>query len=74
MGCGCKKTKPDLPTKPGLVYGEKGLDLVECSANEPYPVVGDFTGYIYPFNVRQKMYVDTRDTIYILNDDFSLVR
>jgi hypothetical protein len=71
--CRCRRSVPDLPAKPKIVFGEEGLDLMACVAEDPYPVVGDFTGYRYPFNVRPKMYIDRRDTVYLLNNDFSLV-
>ncbi len=70
--CGCTQHKPDLGTKPGINYGEKGLDLVECTAANPYPRLGDYTGYQYPFNIRRTMYVDRRDTVYIIGQDFRL--
>lgn len=72
MPCGCKQSKPDLGIKPGIVYGEKGLDLVVCQAEKPYPRIGDFTGYRYPFDIRRTMYVDHRDTVYIIGQDFRL--
>jgi hypothetical protein len=72
MPCGCKQTKPDLGTKPGVVYGANGLDLITCTAAEPYKRIGDYTGYVYPFQVRRSMYVDRRDTVYIIGQDFTL--
>jgi hypothetical protein len=59
-------------TSNGMAYGEKGLDLVSCVAPEPYSRIGDTTGYLYPFQVRREMYVDRRDTLFILSDDFRL--
>lgn len=73
MPCGCKQSKPDLGAKPGIIYGQTGLDLVSCMAEQPYPRIGDYTGYRYPFDIRKTIYVDHRDTPYILGDDFRLV-
>jgi hypothetical protein len=72
MACGCRQLKPDLEVNPRIVYGEKGLDLIMCVANIPYSRIGDFTGYTYPFNMQKSMYIDTRDTVYIIGSDFRL--
>lgn len=72
MACGCNQRTPDLGTKAGIVYGEKGLELVRCVCSKPYRRIGDYTGYVYPFDIRLSMYVDKRDTVYIIGDDFKL--
>jgi len=72
MACGCNQTKPDLSVRSGVIYGEKGLDLIICIAEEPYKRIGDFTGYLYPFDIRRSMYIDARDTVYVIGSDFKL--
>ena len=72
MACRCRKTVQDLQIRDGLLYGEDGLDLITCVADEAYEKVGDFTGYTYPFNKKRSLYVDSRDTVYVLGSDFML--
>ena len=70
--CRCNQLQPDLGLKQGIRYGEKGLDLITCVSAKPYRRIGDYTGYVYPFDIRSSMYVDKRDVVYILGEDFQL--
>jgi hypothetical protein len=57
---------------PQIVYGEQGLDLVECIDDPPFTAVGEFTRYIYPFDLRPVLYIDKRDTPFLLGTSFRL--
>jgi len=72
MACGCGQKTPDLGLKQGIRYGEKGLDLITCTSTKPYRRIGDYTGFVYAFDIRASMYVDKRDSVYIIGDDFRL--
>jgi len=56
---------------PEIVFGAKGITAVEyIGKGLARKVEGGFTGMIYPFDERPKMFVDDRDLVFLLGDDF----
>jgi len=72
MGCGCNGSNPGVPPPKGIVFGADGLTIVEYIGEETLikPVVGGITKAIYPFDRKQKLYVDVRDLVFLLGDLF----
>lgn len=62
---------PSAP--PLLKVGEKGLLLLRATFTPTAPIRGEVTGALYPFNQRQMLYVDARDAVFLLGEDFVLV-
>ena len=76
MGCGCKKriwVHERNPLPPAMIIGEKGMTLLKAYPLADAPVLGEFTGTYYPFNQRQMLFVDTRDAVFLLGEQFSIV-
>ena len=46
------------------------LMLLEYKGNDPQVITGEVTKTRSPFNLRRKLFVDTRDAVYLLGDDF----
>jgi len=45
--------------------------LLEYKGSEPAQAVyGEVTNTRYPFNLRRKLFVDTRDAVYLLGTEF----
>jgi hypothetical protein len=69
--CGClKKAKVILRSEPPppivavlMVLEYKGSDPAQA-------VYGEVTNTRYPFNLRRKLFVDTRDAVYLLGTDY----
>jgi hypothetical protein len=73
---GCKKRQwihAHVPVPPAMVIGEKGMTLLKADPLADTPVLGEFTGTYYPFNERIMLFVDTRDAVFLLGDQFSVV-
>lgn len=59
-----KKAEPPPPVVGVLMLLEyKGAAPPQC-------VYGEVTNIRYPFNLRRRMYVDTRDAVYLLGPDY----
>lgn len=75
MGC-CKQRTwihARTPVPPAMIIGEKGMTMLRADPLPDAPVLGEFTGTYYPFNERQVLFVDTRDAVFLLSDQFSVV-
>jgi len=73
---GCKKRQwihANVAVPPAMVMGEKGMTLLKADPLADAPVLGEFTGTYYPFNERMVLFVDTRDAVFLLGDQFSVV-
>ena len=74
MGCGCNGGNPGLKRSypvPAIVFGEKGITAVEyVGTGLAKAIEGGFTGMKYPFDARPKMFVDDRDLVFLLGEDF----
>jgi hypothetical protein len=53
-----------------MQFGEKGL--VKIRGVEREDAVGFVTGYRYPFSIRSIMFVDARDAVYLLSEEYQL--
>jgi hypothetical protein len=49
------------------------MTLLKADPLADAPVLGEFTGTYYPFNERMVLFVDTRDAVFLLGDQFSVV-
>ena len=59
-----------LPPPPPR-FGEKGTLKVTCIGPRPtVPVVGDVTGFPYPFHRQATMFMDVRDAAFFLGQDY----
>jgi hypothetical protein len=58
---------------PSVRVGEKGWVLLHATFSPSAPLVGEVTRTIYPFDKRQVLYVDKRDAVFLLGEDFELV-
>ncbi len=59
-----KKAEPPPPELEVLM-------LLEYKGNAPpITVYGEVTNKRYPFNLRNKLYVDTRDAVYLLGTEY----
>jgi hypothetical protein len=63
--------KPVLP-KP-VVLGEEGFFLLHYTG-EPLekPLIGDYTGTVYPFHQKAFLYTDKRDAVFLLGPEFEI--
>src|SRR4030065_1769458 len=68
MGCKCNDHRRQEINEKKVVFGEKGLEQV-FSMNRR-DAIGFVTGYRYPFSIRDKMFVDARDAVYLLGQDY----
>jgi hypothetical protein len=72
MGCKCRETRRQAVNRQKrfdetpIVYGEIGLDKMQGKED----AVGFVTGYRYPFSIRSTMFVDKRDAVYLLGENY----
>lgn len=53
------------------MLGSEGLTKLEYTGSPlSESVMGQASGYIYPFDKRPVLYVDNRDLVYLLGSDF----
>ena len=74
--CNCSKKKWIHAAKavpPAITIGEKGMTLMQTTTITDAPVIGEYTGSYYPFNERQMLFVDTRDAVFLLSEQFQMV-
>ena len=55
-----------------IIFGERGVLLLRYVGTEKLtqPLIGDFTGQVYPFNEKSTMFVDKRDAVFLLGPEF----
>lgn len=71
MGCACGGvSKTRTLAAPGVRYGEVGLLPLESMNG--IDTDGEVTGYIYPFSKKRRLFVDKRDAVYLLGEEYSL--
>jgi len=74
--CNCTKKRwihADKAEPPKITIGEKGMTLMWVTSVTETPVIGEFTGVYYPFDKRQALYVDSRDAVFLLSDQFQIM-
>ena len=56
---------------PAIVFGAAGLMAVQFTGNGlDEPILGSHTGTLYSFHERPTIYVDRRDAVFILSNEF----
>jgi len=74
MACGCSGTlRHPKGGVPVLAPGEAGLLKLQATPEKPTDVWGEVTNLAYLFSVHPELYVDTRDAVYLLGEEFILV-
>lgn len=74
MACGCSGTHRHPRGAPVvLAPGEAGLLKLQATPEDPTDVWGEVTNIAYLFSVRPQLYVDTRDAVFLLGEEFVLV-
>jgi len=68
--CTCKDR---IPAPRPAVIPEHFLMLLEAEELTAEPVVGQATGIGYRYDVRRRLYVDSRDAVYILGPGFRIL-
>lgn len=68
--CAASRIKASAP--PSTSIGEIGVMMIEEVCEPVLDVYGEVTNVKYPFTQRNPRYVDTRDAVFLLGQDFVL--
>lgn len=72
MGCKCDGLRRLLRGPRKVVLGERGMLRMERRNGSGEMVYGPVTGAAYPFDERERLFVDRRDAVYMLGPDLGL--